>query len=406
MVVPRLRRSAILGLSVGAESVRAILLERGVIQWAGHAAYQGLAELAEVLARLAGESGRPVRQVRVVLERAVIQSRSIVPAPPLKPAAARRYASLEAQRLFRKNGSHLVTDAAVLPIDRTGLALYAAAAPETLVQEILNGCKQAGLELDALGPAADVLPIVFSLNDGANELTVPNCKSSEVLSIGPAGTWRSRLIPSLPNASLGEQCRLPALAQLGPEAVHFAPAYAAAILAPRLNLLPDDARTARNRVDQRRRVRLALVGCTLWVFAIGVYVARLLMMLHASTKFLDAAAPSLDSALAQRRDLHAGQAALETMSFARQTRSRDLALVADLTTALGDSAFVVMLRVGPDGTLRLAGYGPTAAGVVADLERVRALRDVQLEGAVTRESPGGLSALDRFAIVGRVEGGR
>ncbi|MGH9262425.1 MAG: hypothetical protein ACRD08_21405, partial [Acidimicrobiales bacterium] len=67
--------SPMLGLSVGSTTVRAVLVERrtGAVQWAGTARYTGIADLGEVVARLAAEAGAPVRHARVALEREVLQ---------------------------------------------------------------------------------------------------------------------------------------------------------------------------------------------------------------------------------------------------------------------------------------------------------------------------------------------
>jgi hypothetical protein len=189
-------RRAVLGLSVSSSNVRAIFLDRGAIQWAGEAHYANLAELADIVARLAGESGRPVRRVRVVLERDIVQLRSITPAPPLSSAAARRYVALEAPRLFRKNGTPLVTDARLVPVDATRRALLAAAATEPLLRAILEGCAQAGLDVLGVGPAADVLPCALAAPLAEPEASFSDGGKCEVLSLGPAGPWRSRLVTS------------------------------------------------------------------------------------------------------------------------------------------------------------------------------------------------------------------
>lgn len=395
------RRRGILGLSIGASNVRAVLLQRDVVEWAGQAAYADLTELAEVVARLAGESDRPVRRVRVVLERDLVQLRSITPAPPLLPAAARRYVVLEAPRLFRKNGAPLVTDARLVPVDATRRALFAAAAPEPLVQAILEGCAAAGLEVEGVGPAAEVLPCALAAPLAEPEAVFVTDGASEVLSLGPAGPWRSRLV-----AEKGQEAPLwaPALAALEPHAGQFASAYAAAMAAPRLELLPPDTRAARMRLVRQRMMRLAMVGLACWALAGAISIGRLLSTLHSSTRYLESVAPSLDSALVVRRELGAGMATLETMAIARATRSRQLAFISALTRALEDSVFLVALRVGADGTVRLAGYAPSAARALADLERVRQLREAKLEGPVTREAVEGRKPLDRFAIVARLVG--
>ncbi|MGH7675109.1 MAG: hypothetical protein ACREMV_07540, partial [Gemmatimonadales bacterium] len=112
--------SPMLGLSVGSTAIRAVLVERrtGAVQWAGTAPYAGVADLGEVVARLAAEAGAPVRQARVALERDVLQLRTVSPAPPLRAPAARAYVALEAPRLFRRNGWPLVTDAVLVPLGK------------------------------------------------------------------------------------------------------------------------------------------------------------------------------------------------------------------------------------------------------------------------------------------------
>jgi hypothetical protein len=377
-----------------------VLVERKAIAWAGRADYARLADLAEAVARLAGESGRPVRRVRAVLERETVQLRSVVPAPPLKPGAVRRYVSLEAPRLFRTNGAPLVTDARLMPVGAKEMALWAAAASEPLVRAVLDGCTEAGLEVESLGPAADVLPWALTSPLGQPQVVYPNGTTSEVLSLGPAGTWCSRLVTGASEAAPSWAAQM---GPLGAEAGHFAPAYAAAIVIPKLQLLPQDTRAARNQATRRRATRIAAIGVALMLVAAVVHVGRLISSLYGSTSYLDANAAALDSALAVRRELATGRATLESIAAAQGKRSRQLAVLADITTALGDSVFLVALRIGPDGIVRLSGYARTAARALTDLERVRGLGEPKLEGAVTRESGPWRGELDRFAIVAPLE---
>jgi hypothetical protein len=388
----------LLGVSVGATHVRAVLWWRDAIQWAGEAPYDAHASLAEAIARLAGEAGVPVRRARVVLERDVVQLRSIVPAPPLKLGALRRYVALEAPGLFRHNGAPLVTDAARIAITKNSAALWAGAAPEPLVQAVLAGCAQAGLTLEGLGPAADVLPWATSNRQGA--LVFANGGTSEVLDVGPGGTWQSRLVRGKGN---GDSTPLaPPLESLGKHAHYFAAAYASAIAAPRLMLLPSEARAAQDRRGRRHAMRLLALGAVLWVLAAAVQVGRLAWTRETATRSLGAAASAVDSALAARRDLDLARATLATIARADAGRSRHLALLAAVTRALGDSTYLATLQVGPDGVVRIAGYAPVAARVAAQLERVSMLQDVRLEGPVTREQGPGGAARDRFAIVARL----
>jgi hypothetical protein len=392
-------RAPLLGISVSGAYVRAILWWRDAIQWAGAAPYEGPDALAEAIARLAGEAGAPVRRARVVLERDVVQLRSIVPAPPLKDGALRRYVALEAPRLFRQNGAPLVTDAVRIALTKDSAALWAGGAPEPLVQAVLAGCVQAGLALEGLGPAADVLPWAVSQRQGA--IVFANGGTSEVLDVGPGGTWQSRLVRGIGNGDAPAFAA--SLAALGEHASHFAAAYATTVALPRLTLLPSEARAMEERRGRQRMIRLLSIGAALWLVAAGIHVGRLAWIRQVANRSLGAAAPAVDSALAARRDLDLARATLSTIARADAGRSRHVALLAAVTRALGDSTYLSAFQVTQDGVVRLAGYAPVAARVVAQLERVAALRDVRLEGPVTREQGAGNAVRDRFAIVARME---
>ncbi len=391
----------VLGMSVSATTVRAVLVENATIVWAGEALHAD-GDLAAVIGHLAGESGKVVRRSRVVLERDVVQLRTVSPAPPLKPRALRRYVSLEAPRLFRKNGAPIVTDGIRLAGEAQGGVLWAAAAEEPLLGRILAGCAEAGLIVESVGPAADVLPAALARRPTIGEIAFPNGGTTEVLTVGAEGAWRSRMVLGTTSQAPSDSWA-PPLVALGPDAPHFAAAYAATVALPRLELWPGEARANRARDSRRKLMRLATVGLSVWLVAGTVYVGRLLSTLHSSTQYLAAVSARLDSALAARRDLDAGRATLATMTTAERTRPRHLELLAGVTAALGDSAYLMTYQLGADGTLRLSGYAPSAARVLAALEHVSGLRRPRLESPVSREAASGGGSLDRFAIVAQRE---
>jgi len=403
--------SSVLGLAVGSTAVRAVLVERrtGTVRWAGTAPYADVADLGEVVARLASEAGVPVRHARVALDREILQLRTINPAPPLRAGAARAYVALEAPRLFRRNGWPLVTDAVIVPLGKDARALWAAAAPEPLVRAVLDGCAQAGLAVDGVTPAADVLSHALAppMIEGGAPLVFVRDRMAEVLEVGPAGAWRSRLV-STGEWGMGNGKRwVSGLAGLGAEAPSYASAYAVAVGRPRFELLPHETRVARGRQLRRLHLRLVAVGAALWIVAATLYVARLSVTSSRATHSLGAVRSSVDSALAVRRDVAAATAALDLMARAERGRSRHLALAAELTRALGDSIHLLALRVGPEGVVRLAGYAPVAARALAAVEQIPILRDVRFEGPITRETRDGGRGTgdgwDRFAIVARLE---
>jgi hypothetical protein len=352
--------------------------------------------LTDAIARLASEASQPVRHVRVAIERDLVQLRTIVPAPPLSEAAARRYVTLEAPRLFRRNGVPLVTDATVVTVDSVTRALWAAAAPEPLLRAILDGCAQAGLEVEALGPAADVVQRAVSDGSATGELVFPNGGTSELVAVSAGGAWRSRRVSGVREVTVPWH---PALALFETEAAHFAPAFAAAIALPRLQLLPADTRAARTSVTRRRLLRVTTLAGALWLLGGAICTARLAIISSEARRELAINAVAIDSALMIRRELDAARGALADFATAERGRSQTLTLVAEATRVLGDSAFLVALRIEPNGLVRVVGFAPSASRVVANLERVVALRDVQLEGQVTREAAGGGRERERFAIV-------
>ncbi len=388
-------------MSVGADAVHAVVVRRTRIAWAGRTSYAGPEDLAEVIARLAGEGNGVARpgRVRVVLERQVVQIRTIVPAPPLRAAAAQRWVALEAARLFRKNGSPLVTDARLVRLDPKLVALWAAAAPEPLLEAALAGCAGAGLAVATIGVAADVLPAAVA--DPVGQIVVANGRSAESVELTPAGAWRSRLVPR-DAAEPGSVAWKSSLAALGDDAGHFAAAFGAAVGEPRLTLLPAHHRRTRERQSRRTLARLAVMALGLWLAAAAVYVLRLSSTLHSSTRFLDAVRSSVDSVLGARRDLATAHSALADLATAAATRSRHVALLGAMAAALPDSAYLVSWQVTPDRVVRLAGYAPVAARVLASLEGVVVLREVRFEGPVSRESVPGVGERDRFALVARL----
>jgi hypothetical protein len=109
----------------------------------------------------------------------------------------------------------------------------------------------------------------------------------------------------------------------------------------------------------------------------------------------------VDSALALRRELALAKASVAALRNAEAQRSRQVALLAAVTGALDDSTHLVAWHVTPDGTVRLAGYTPLAARVVAAVNGVSAVREAKLEGPVTREQGNGTGERDRFALAAR-----
>jgi hypothetical protein len=390
-----------LGMSVTRSAVHAVWVKRGAINWAAHASYGSGDELVEVIASLVSECVRCPKRVRVVLGRDLVQFRTVVPAPRLGTRAARSHVTLQASRLFRRNGAALITDAFVVRTKPGETALLAAAVADEIPQAVANGCSHAGIRLDALGAAAEVLPWTTNAWPSDGEFWFRVDGGCEVVSAVPAGPWRSRMVSR--RAAANEQW-VEALSTLGDDAAAFAAAFGAAVRRPRLELIPQHYRAARRRERRVRVQQLLLSGAALWLLAAVIHASRLTHIAQSAEREIAELSISADSALALRRDMRAAQAAVSIMTDAQRKRSRTLEFLAYLSLALSDSTFLVSLRSDGDSLVRLAGYSKSAARALLDLEQVAMLDRVDFETYVTRETLGPRDegdVWDRFAVVGR-----
>lgn len=394
-----------LGVSVGTDTVHALGVRHGRIAWAAHAAFAGLPDLTEVLARIASEGPMRGRRARVVLTRPLVQFRTLMPGPPLRGrSAARRYVELHADRLFRRNGSLLLTDGYLVRSDK-GRGLLAAATSAVLAGAILEGCDQAGVRLEALGPASELIHQVLRAPPRSGEVTVPHPGAREILTSDRHMLVRTRLVREMPAE---QQPLLPSLDGLGAEAWGYAPALAAALRSPALSLLPSETQAVRRRATRRRSQLIAGMALGLWMVAgtvLGLRTAERARELRAES---EARRPAVDSVLAVRGQLNATRAALAVLDTGWVRRGQPLRTLVRLTEGLDDGTVVVALRLTGDSAVRLAAYGGSASRTLAQLEQVRMLGDVHLESVPARETIGSGSLrreVERLAVVARVREG-
>ncbi len=165
---------------------------------------------------------------------------------------------------------------------------------------------------------------------------------------------------------------------------------------PALLLVPDTHRA--ERVERERR---QLKGWTITA-GVAVILAMLAQLVaparteRAARRELARLGPAVNAAIAVRRDLDASTTALAALGGAG-SGGRYARFLADLTRALPDSAFLATVSL-EDAGGRLVGYAPSAAAVVARLERTPRIASARLEGPVTREIVAGRER-ERFTIV-------
>lgn len=148
----RLAGRGLLRVRVGRALVRAEAQHRGVVTWAGEAAYESLEDLTDTIARLAAEPAERCRRLAVVLQRPPVQIRTLTELPPVKERELGALVAHQAARFFRKNGHALVTDAA-WAVNGKGCVAHAAAIEEPIVEAIVAGARAAGLVIEDIAPA-------------------------------------------------------------------------------------------------------------------------------------------------------------------------------------------------------------------------------------------------------------
>lgn len=328
----------VVGISVEPARVVACAVRRGRTVWAAEAGYAGTQDLAQVLAALAAERPARARVARVALACGLARLKLVEGLPRLRRADLAAHVQLNSRRYFVQNGVPLVTDA-----HPEGGASRLAATPAPLVEAIAEGLAAAGLECAAIVPAQ-----------------------------------------ALENA----------------EGVETATAVAS-VRRPALSLLPHTLRQRARDAESRSLYRLAFAAAASLVLAGAAHAGALIRRERAAAAELARLAPTVAGALAVRRDLDAATAALDLLQGAEGSGARPVRVLAAITAALPDSAFLASARFERDGTVRLAGYAKSAARVLERLERIPGLSHGAAEGPVTREVVAGRE-WERFTIVFRV----
>lgn len=323
----------------------AVVVRRGRAVWAAESSYGNEADLAEALASLAASRPRGTRTLSVALGASLVTVKSVQGLPPLKARDLAAHVQLKSRRYFLQNGIPLVTGVAERPTNDPASVL-AAAVETPLVEAVVAGTRQAGLDCRAIVPAV--------------------------------------LLPAPPDSVLP-----------GNDGLRLA--YAAATT----RRYPIALTTESWRHDQRSRQlrltrRLALIAAISLGFGLVAQIAGPAWRLQRDSRELTGLRDALTSALAVRADLDAVTEALRVTTREQAERSRTARLLADLAPALPDSVFLTGLELrGDTGTVN--GYAAHAATAVAAMQRVSGVERAALEGAVVRDMVGDAER-ERFTV--------
>jgi hypothetical protein len=143
-------------LRVGGAMVRAELLSRSKVVWAGEAQFNTPEDLEEAVSQLAGADGPPTqpRRLRVELAAPLVQVRTLRGLPPVSRAQLRALVAVQSARFFRRNGNALVTDACwTEPAARRSGTALAVGAEERWLDAVIRGARSAGLAIESIRPS-------------------------------------------------------------------------------------------------------------------------------------------------------------------------------------------------------------------------------------------------------------
>jgi hypothetical protein len=379
------RGSAVLGVAVSVDAVRALVLREERVVWAREVRVTAEQSLEESLrAAMADAPGPRWRRlpVAVAVGPAHAQLRHLRDLPAVRDARTLdAIVQQSAGRYFRQNGTPMITTPLA---GREVDAAWAAAIEAPVVRAVLDACRHERLRAVALMPSAAVLgraapdghftwldgEVALELRYAAGELLECRCLPSRLAHLSP-----------LDHSALD-----PALLAMGDDAARFTDAYAAARAGPAngFALRPDRAASA----GEPSTARLAIAGAACVASLLLMSLAPALLAARQeriATHRLAALSPAAAPALAAQRTLADSTRMLaELVHFQRASPSVTL-LLASLTRAIRKPTMLSSLRLDTDGGT-LTALAPSAASLLAMLEEVPWIAAPTISGSVTSEN--------------------
>jgi hypothetical protein len=382
-----------IGLSIGRDTLRALVVRRSAVLWRGEAAVRDPNSLAGEIAALLGKVPRSrwhQREVIAVIGPAAAQVKRITGLP--ENAADRELTEavrLNAARFFLRNGSPLMTSS----VTQRGNERWCAAFHASVVAALTDACERERVRLRGCVPSATTLGcgladgrVVWIDGETVEEVTLRRGECARVRRLA-AG---ERAAPAL---------RAP-LRALGADAARFADAYGAAVLGSRSQFLVDPGAALRGN-RRRMVVRAALATLLLFTSAAAISAPAIHATLRerAAVARLNALGPQSSSTLSAMRELSgATQSVRRIEEFASSRRSMTM-LLGSLSQVLPESTAIVSLRVDSVGGT-LVGLTQVGNTILPEVSRVAGVVSAELTGAVTREVVAGVP-MQRFVSVFR-----
>jgi Tfp pilus assembly protein PilN len=402
----RLEATTNIGLAISRSEIRLVGLNRvGLLVW-NRSLPRGRADtsLAEVIGGALAERPASLRRgarLACVVGPAEAQLRSLHGLPQLRSAAEQLAMVAESvDRFFVSEGARMRVSA---PVRLREGELWTAAVQRDLVAQVAEACRAHRVTLVGVAPIAAALGhLVPRREPDAADRALPAARVQRIddgtrLHVHfdahalPLHVWRERAADGLP--MLEGDVHLPERISAA-----FGDAYAATFLRPH------DPFVIAEHADDVRRSRMARRRTHAWTaMAVAGLVATAWVPGAMAASRADRARARLASLAARQRELRRVEAQLAgstlalngIASFEASRRSATL-LLAELAMALPDSTAITTLHVDSvGGTLTV--LAPRAAGTLEAVSALSLIGRVQMTGAVTRETTGGVE-LERASL--------
>jgi hypothetical protein len=378
----RLERD-VLGVALTADTVRAVLVKDGQVAWA-HESLVGAERtmedaLRDVLAAAPG-ARRSRLPVAVAVGPARAQLRHVRNLPAVRDARTlTAIVQQSAGRYFRQNGIPMLTTPVAKLEPHAG---WVGAIEATVVQAVVDACLLARHSTIVLTPTAAVLGHAapdghFTWRDGdlALELRYDDAE------VGECRCTPARLVET---ANASEPTLAPALRALGPDALRYADAFAAA----RGGLSTPLALRRGRGEGEPSSGRLAMAAAASLVslaLLAGAPVVSAVRHERSAVKRVASLSVSASSAQAAQRQLADSARLLNELAQFQRAAPSVVLLLAALTRAIHAPSMLMSLRLDRDGGT-LTALTPSAASLLAMLARVPEISGVAIVGSVTPEN--------------------
>jgi hypothetical protein len=367
----------VIGLGVGCDSVRAILVSGGRIERHEERPITDASDLStavgELLTTLCGSRRSQIR-VNAAIGPSSVQVKQLRGLPgATAPAVLSEAVRSNAGRFFLAGSGPVV----IPDVEPHADGWWGAAYVESPLRAVFAAARSAGVKVTGCVPTALVLGAAFTGQSVAwcdgDTAILTGLQGREVVSVR-----RIRCVAAT-DAILD-----PALVALGPHAERFADAYGAAVLArPVLQVRPHDAEAA---LRLRLRVRRSLWGAVmlsaaLLTFAPGLTATRARLRAESELAGLQT------RAAAAARSGHSFARTLDDLgrvsSYDATRRSMTITM-GQIASALPDSTAVVTIRIDTTG-VDLVALSLPGAPILTDISRLPGVEGAQFVGALTRE---------------------